>query len=292
MHKNMKLNSQWIMFVSIVCLCWYLQGQDISAPRTELDAARQAIQSGDYRTALFHTQAVVAAVNAELLRAPASEEVVPPLIHPSPGGDTSYLLVMLDQTQQALAGGDLLRVRNYSVALGTALLKEWDRTRPSPNQQLRTIEDKAVGVDAFRRFLLLPQLTKSAYAAGDMDKASQYADEALATAQAHANAWPQGEAIHHANLIAGRIAFQRGDVATAKSRLLAAGRSVGSPSLSTFGPNMALAKDLLNAGERDVVIQYLTECKNFWKMDNGAIAKWTAIIKQGQIPDFGANLLY
>ena len=62
--------------------------------------------------------------------------------------------------------------------------------------------------------------------------------------------------------------------------------------MNSFGPNVSLAKDLLEKGERDVVIQYLGLCRKFWKLDRGRLDKWIHEIKDGKIPDFGANLVY
>jgi hypothetical protein len=55
---------------------------------------------------------------------------------------------------------------------------------------------------------------------------------------------------------------------------------------------MSLAKDLIEAGERDVVLEYFTLCRSFWKMGQKKLDDWTAMIKGGGMPDFGANLLY
>ena len=55
---------------------------------------------------------------------------------------------------------------------------------------------------------------------------------------------------------------------------------------------MTLAKELLEKGEREVVLTYLQSCAKFWKMGGDQLRSWTATIKGGGIPDFGANLLY
>jgi hypothetical protein len=95
------------------------------------------------------------------------------------------------------------------------------------------------------------------------------------------------------NMIVGRVALRRDkNVALAKASLLAAGKSSGAPTLNSFGPNMSLAKDLIGAGERDVVLEYFTLCRNFWKMGQQKLDDWTAMVKGGGMPDFGANLVY
>ena len=66
----------------------------------------------------------------------------------------------------------------------------------------------------------------------------------------------------------------------------------GSPQMNSFGPNMSLAKDLLEKGERQAVLDYFELCRKFWKMDNGRLNDWSQEVKAGKIPDFGANMVY
>ena len=55
---------------------------------------------------------------------------------------------------------------------------------------------------------------------------------------------------------------------------------------------MSLAKDLLEAGERQAVLIFLDECRVFWKMDNGRLQQWADQVNSDRMPDFGSNLLY
>ena len=138
----------------------------------------------------------------------------------------------------------------------------------------------------------MDDLATAALEDGDTAKAEQYASEALKLASEFRNSWNYGNAIHKGNIILGRIALQSGDVTGAEQHLLAAGQTPGSPQLDSFGPNMTLAKDLLEKGERDTVLAYLQECAKFWKMGGSQLQEWVAKVKAGGIPDFGANLLY
>ncbi len=288
----MKQTCSRTLGILALCVGGIINANDIDA-RVEVNATREAITQGDYGSALQHIRAVTAAAVTSLQRTPPSViEKVPSINSGASAGTPTQLLVMIDQVSQALDGGDMIRVREYSVTLGTALYQEWARLRPAPNQKLAQLEQGVVNATLLKRFLALPDLSKASYAAGDMTKALIYANEVLSLAAAHASAWPQGEAIHHGNIIAGRVALQRGDIVAARNYLLAAGRTKGSPSLHTFGPNMALAAELLAKGEDDVVVQYLAECKQFWKMGDASLSKWTHLIQQGKTPDFGPNLLY
>ena len=114
----------------------------------------------------------------------------------------------------------------------------------------------------------------------------------LALSSLHPLDWSYGNAIMHGHVALGVVALERGDVGTAREHLLAAGRTPGSPQLDTFGPNMRLAEALLQAGERDVVLEYFDECRAFWRMDDGDLDQWSEMVRAGQMPDFGANRVF
>jgi hypothetical protein len=77
---------------------------------------------------------------------------------------------------------------------------------------------------------------------------------------------------------------------TVKQYLIASARTTGSPVLGSFGPNMSLAKELLEQGEKEAVLEYLGLCASFWKNDK--LTTWVQQVNQGWIPDFSANLNY
>lgn len=136
----------------------------------------------------------------------------------------------------------------------------------------------------------LKALAKAAFLAEEWDKAEGYAEELLARAPDHEGAWDYGNALHHGHNILGRVALERGDVEAAKQHLIESGRTPGSPQLNSFGPNMSLAKGLLEVDETDVVIEYFELCASFWKRDQ--LDTWTEQVRAGSIPSFGANLVY
>ncbi len=116
------------------------------------------------------------------------------------------------------------------------------------------------------RFYNLTPLPKAAFACGGNVKAADYAKQLLTQAQSFEGDWNYGNAIHTSNLVLGRVALASGDTDAAKARLLDAGKTPGSPQLDSFGPNMELARELLQKGEKDVVLQYFSLCGKFWKM--------------------------
>jgi hypothetical protein len=147
------------------------------------------------------------------------------------------------------------------------------------------------GKDDITRNPLLPRMAKAAYAASDWARAERYANQALEAAKSGVFWWT-GDAIHQGNIVLGRLALRRQDVEAARRFLLAAGKTPGSGTLSSLGPNMALARDLLERGDSATVVLYLEECGQFWAGNRGKLAEWIALVKAGLKPDFGRNLDY
>lgn len=142
------------------------------------------------------------------------------------------------------------------------------------------------------RFYALGDAAMETFGNGDYDKAKDYAVELEELTPKYKGNWNYGNAIQYSNIVLGRLALNDGSVEDAKNHLIEAGKSPGSPQMDTFGPNMSLAKDLLEHGENDVVIEYFSLCKVFWEMEDGKLDEWTIIVKAGKIPNFEANLLY
>jgi hypothetical protein len=55
---------------------------------------------------------------------------------------------------------------------------------------------------------------------------------------------------------------------------------------------MSLAKDLLERGEVEAVLNYFESCRLFWKMGGARLDAWSKDVQAGNIPNFGANLRY
>jgi hypothetical protein len=123
-------------------------------------------------------------------------------------------------------------------------------------------------------------------------KAREDAISLLSTSENYRTDWNYGNAVHKANLTLGRLALRDGDIEHAKRFLIEAGKTPGSPQLDSFGPNMLLAKELLEKGETATVLEYLDLCSAFWRMDHGSISTWKKLISERKQPNFLANLLY
>jgi tetratricopeptide (TPR) repeat protein len=137
------------------------------------------------------------------------------------------------------------------------------------------------------RFYRLDDVAEAALEAGELDKAGAYAQELLDAAPKYESNWNYGNAIHDGNLVLGRIALQAGNVQKAGEFLLKAGETRGSPQLDSFGPDMRLAKELLENGQRDVVVKYFDLCGRFWEMGQDRLRSWRSDVEQGRVPEFG-----
>jgi len=165
--------------------------------------------------------------------------------------------------------------------------------RRSPADVLADLEQDGSGVKGQQRFYLLNRLAKAAWEAQAFDKAADYARELVGMAGANETAdWNFGNAIHDGNAVLGLVALRSGDLAQAARYLLDAGKTRGSPQLNSFGPNVTLAKEMLEHGERDAVLEYFAECRAFWKMGSAQLDAWTSTVRSGGTPNFGANLKY
>jgi len=109
----------------------------------------------------------------------------------------------------------------------------------------------------------LRQLAIQSLELGDTEAATRHATEWLNTTT-NRRAYFYGTVVHDANQIMGVAALKEGRVADAKTYLLKAGASPGSPQLNSFGPRMFLAQQLLEKNEKEVVVEYLDLVAKFW----------------------------
>jgi TonB family protein len=168
------------------------------------------------------------------------------------------------------------------------LTKQFPRT---PAQVLADEEQQSLANTGSGRYYDLAKLAKAAYKAGDMVKARAFATELLGDATDPKN-WNYGNAIHDGNMVLGLVSLHEGDTTSAVNYLREAGKSPGSPQMNSFGPNMTLAKALIDAGQNTAVLQYFDACRTFWRMGGKKLDDWSAMVRGGGKPNFGANLLY
>ena len=181
-------------------------------------------------------------------------------------------------------------ILNSYVESTTEYQPEW-----IPDFNERLFESTAELVAArteYERWIAVGDVGLWSVDSGNLELAAAYANEALTIAEKYETDWNYGNAIHKGHLILGRIALHNRDIAEAKKQLLLAGKTPGSPQLGSFGPNMILARELLEIGEAETVLTYLDLCEKFWDFDLVKLNRWRDQVSKGESPNFGSNLIY
>ncbi len=186
----------------------------------------------------------------------------------------------------------MIKTRANALAMMRTVAESEERRIDFEYELAEARSDLEKAANEYERWVALGKFGFWSVDSGDFEAAAGAAKELLGLADRYQTDWNYGNVIHKCNLIQGRIALRRGDVETAKEHLLAAGRTRGSPQLDSYGPNMMLARELLEVGEREAVLQYLELCGVFWKCDVGCLDIWRDLIKQGRTPNFSANLVF
>lgn len=168
--------------------------------------------------------------------------------------------------------------------------------RPPNLQQLKkTYASKKNPREAWRalgdivRYYATQPLTSEQWALVRKDS-----EELLKISDNYTGDWAYGDAYHHAHIALGRLSLHENKIFDAIQNLQLAGRTIPSPTLRNFGPNMLLAKELLQRKQKQAVLDYLEACRKIWTSQLGEekIPQWKNAIQQGRIPNFGANLVF
>jgi tetratricopeptide (TPR) repeat protein len=191
--------------------------------------------------------------------------------------------------------------RNHDIASSLAE-RYWSDARHSPTSEQATsmaakslkVFEQALSVthDPLERLNNLPDAAQAAYEAGEYERAAAYSKEVLRLAEQPEYADNNSDAIHYGNIVLGRIAVRQGDLTAASAYLVKAAKIKSSFRYRTIGPNMMLAKELLDKGERKSVLEYFGLCGKFWEDNKEILAQWRSAVASGSYPDFGANLRY
>jgi len=134
-------------------------------------------------------------------------------------------------------------------------------------------------------FYIISRMARSAFDCGKIQEAGKYALEMQRLAATYGDRNENyAKLLFNANLILGRIALKQGRTGEAGKYLLKAGKT---PASLKGMPDFTLAKGLLVAGEKTIVLQFLQSCSRFW--DKALCKKWIKQINEGKVPDFKYN---
>lgn len=187
-----------------------------------------------------------------------------------------------------------------------------------PDERLQTFADLLVLLKEARRIInedmepkneltqlgmqaLEQNINEASLEAGvDFEKVIRSA-EAMLNDNTDETAWDFGNVIFKAHTMLGRVALRQGRLEDAKRHLLESGKTPGSPQLDSFGPDFILAGELVQAGERPVVIEFLDLVAKFWatprdregelpsyrgqkRLNREQLERWKQQVSNGEIP--------
>ncbi len=188
-----------------------------------------------------------------------------------------------DDDALALAEKWLRRARELAPASG-----EWNvplantirRTAfriNDPAGKLRQLNESSSLLPEGAKHSLLPSIAQAEFEAGD-DAAAERDARALTEK-------PQSFADYYiGQMVLGLLAFAHGDVAEAKERLLASVKPPPSFKNPTIQPNMMLAQDIFDSGDRDTVVAFLEALRPLWPFDQGHLDHMVNFVKRGAAP--------
>ncbi|HML18625.1 MAG TPA: TlpA disulfide reductase family protein [Bryobacteraceae bacterium] len=131
-----------------------------------------------------------------------------------------------------------------------------------------------------RQMRVLNDRMEAEFDAGDSAAAGKDAEQLLDIITVNPTAGNFDQMIHAAETMLGRVKLAQGNRAEAKHHLMESAK-VKLPG----APKMTLAQDLVDAGERDAVLEYLEACRAFWKFDEGRIDHAEKLIRTQSKPD-------
>jgi hypothetical protein len=104
---------------------------------------------------------------------------------------------------------------------------------------------------------------------------------------------PGAPELHDLHTVAGIVALSAGNVAQAKQCLdesirVCEQNEFAFLACSIRAFNLSLAEKLLQSGEDEAAIKYLSQCQGIWEYEAKRIASWIEAIRNGDKPDFHA----
>lgn len=158
---------------------------------------------------------------------------------------------------------------------------------PSCGQDFSRLEYSARAIVGRIRLIPLVELANLAAELHYFEKASRY------IAEAHSLS-PGPAQLHHLHTVAGLIALNAGNLASATEYLAASVRVCQKNDWACLDcgvreQNLTLADSLLDHGQRNAVISFLVECLSVWKRSANRMRQWIDEIRAGKRPDFSAQ---
>lgn len=257
-----------------------------------------AVASGNDGPFVEHARGILnTSQNADLLAA-AAPLLASPTVHISGSAPTQIQMSRpreIELAEELALRAVALEPDNPNRLLPLLVVLGVDAATAETHEQKVAAEKRVYGlfqhfddlaVDSSQRIRLLPVLADLAVDVNDDEAAKTYATQALELASKAGDQTLRvadvPEVIHNANDVLGRVALHSGNVQQAKEYLLQAAATPCGGAMSKVGPQMRLAQALLDRGEREVVLQYLSQMRTCWKSGRATLDQWIAAIRSGK----------
>jgi len=99
-----------------------------------------------------------------------------------------------------------------------------------------------------------------------------------------------GHAVHRGHALLGLALYESGDEVGAGEELLRSAAPPASRWIAGHGASMLLARQLICAGRKKPVLEYLERCSRIWQDGRGSIRTWREQITGGAMVDFAGHL--
>ncbi|MBV8552110.1 MAG: hypothetical protein JOY54_12480 [Acidobacteriaceae bacterium] len=259
----------------------------IMAERLKRDLQDGSIQLADLH-AMQLRLALLGVLSEEMSAKIRALEQLPAPDKPEPQF-TAGLIPLADKLRQALDEPNLGLATRYAGQLAAQIHAQQELYRG------RQVESAATGDIDFDRYFDASNQLQDSLRKGDVASAAvlavevQSAQDAISAKKKQAHFSLISRDAYNINDALGRAAFLRKDYLAACDYLLKAADTPGRNAvLRSFGPDLWLARALLTAGYKDVVLIFQERCKAFWSIQR--LDQWISILQSGGSPDFRMNI--
>ncbi len=166
----------------------------------------------------------------------------------------------------------------WKPALAQVLQTKANRTT-DPKEKTRILTEALSLVPDTAKTGILTNLILAEFDASDDAAAQRDARQLMAGAPKN------GYAYSIAQTVLGRIAAANGDIKEAKAHLLASVTMPAAIKNTAFDPNMTLAQDFYDAGDKTSVVEFLEAARDVWKGERGRIDRMISFIKKAPSAD-------
>ena len=167
-----------------------------------------------------------------------------------------------------------------------------ERIKANFKEEYSLAEEKCINaqkkaVDQPRSYPLVRYAAEICYYSGNFEESKVFTLKLKENIGSFDRYTSKGQMLHDYHTLIGRHAIRDGKIEEAKKHLMLSIDVNPSAVMTSFGPNMELAVDLLKQGEKDAVLRYLDGCAEFWKDE--PIQLWKTKISENKMPSLNIH---